>query len=405
MLQNPLGPLLDTGRIAIIGPGRLGTAFAYKFGRDNKRVFMYYHDVEVCKAINQERLNPRHLTEDLARRLGGIDHVPRLTSKVYATNNLEQVIENNDFILLSVTMDRLPEVLDHIKPILEKKDTSTCFISAIKGLTASEVTKRLITPSQLIRGNFFNLKGRFDVVSIGGPFFDMDIALGNPVCLTVAGKKGICRIVREEFLGSNRRELTSYYNFDAVGIEACGALKNISANIKGVTDLLNLGDSIPGTLFSRSGVEVRSLSRILGGSFQAFQSQAGVGDMYITLSSDASKNHRYGRFYYELFTGNPIETHLKVLERIDGKPEGPNTILNVHKFLEKRNMYSPLFHCAYKIFNEERGRKEIQEQILQATQFDKRENEYIGPISRLLYRLFPNFWYRRHRGFLASKRF
>jgi len=405
MLQNPLGPSLDTDRIAVIGPGRLGTAFAYKFGRDNKRVIMYYHDVEVCKAINQEHLNPRHLTEDLARRLGGIDHVPRLSTKVYATNNLEQVIENNDFILLSVTMDRLPEILNHIKPILEKKSTSTCFISAIKGLTASEVTKRLITPSQLIRSNFFNLKGRFDVVSIGGPFFDMDVALGNPVCLTVAGKKGICRIVREEFLGSNRRELTSYYNFDAVGIEACGALKNISANIKGVTDLLDLGDSIPGTLFSRSGVEVRSLSRILGGSFQAFQSQAGVGDMYITLSSDASKNHRYGRFFYELFTGNPIETHLKVLERIDGKPEGPNTILNVHKFLEKRNMYSPLFHCAYKIFNEDRSREEIREQILQATQFDRRATEFIGPISRFLYRLFPNLWYRRHRGFLASQKF
>ena len=181
----------------------------------------------------------------------------------------------------------------------------------------------------------------------------MDIALGNPVCLTVAGEKRICRIVRKEFIDSNRRELTSYYNFDAVGVEACGALKNIVANVKGVTDCLDLGDSIPGTLFSRSGVEVRSLSRLLGGSFQAFQSQAGVGDMYVTLSSDASKNHRYGRFFYELFTGNSVETHLKVLQRIDGKPEGPNTILNVHKFLEKRNMYSPIFHCAYKIFNED----------------------------------------------------
>jgi glycerol-3-phosphate dehydrogenase (NAD(P)+) len=299
-------------------------------------------------------------------------------------------------------MDRLPEILNHIKPILEKKSTNTCFISAIKGLTASEVTKRLITPSRLIRSNFFSLKGRFDVVSVGGPFFDMDVALGNPVCLTVAGRKGICRIVREEFFGSNRRELTSYYNFDAVGIEACGALKNIAANIKGVTDLLDLGDSIPGTLFSRSGVEVRSLSRLLGGSFQAFQSQAGVGDMYITLSSDASKNHRYGRFFYELFTGNSLETHLKVLERIDGKPEGPNTILNVHKFLEKRNMYSPLFHCAYKIFNEDRSREEIREQILQATQFDRRTKEFIGPVSRFLYRLFPNMWYRRHHSFLTN---
>ncbi|MEK7373412.1 MAG: NAD(P)-binding domain-containing protein [Thermodesulfobacteriota bacterium] len=393
----------DTGRIAIIGPGRLGTAFAYKFGRDNKRVSVYYHDVDVCKAINREHLNPKHLTEDLARRLGGIDKVPRLSPKVYATNNLEQVVENNDFIFLSVTMDRLPEILIQMMPILERKSTRTCFISAIKGLTASEINRLLITPSRLIRSNFFTLKDRFDVVSIGGPFFDVDIALGKPVCLTVAGAKDVCRIVRNEFIGSNRRELTSFYNFDAVGIEICGALKNIAANLKGVTDCLDLGDSIPGTIFSRSGVEVRSLSRFLGGSFQAFQSQAGVGDMYVTFSSDASKNHRYGRFFYELFTGNSIETHLKVLQRIDGKPEGPNTILNVHKFLEKRNMYSPIFHCAYKIFNEERSREEIREQILQATQFDRRTNEFIGPLSRLIYRLFPNLWYRRHRGLLANQ--
>ena len=402
MLWNPLNPSLDPGRIAIIGPGRLGTAFAYKFGRENKKVIVYYHDVDVCKAINREHLNPRHLTEDLARRLGGMDKVPRLSQKVYATNNLEQVIEDNDFIFLSVTMDRLPEILNHIRPILERKGTNTCFISAIKGLTADEITRQLITPSQLIRNNYFRLKDRFDVVSIGGPFFDTDIALGNPVCLTVAGAKRICRIIRKEFLGSNRRELTSLYNFDAVGVEACGALKNIVANVKGLADRLDLGDSIPGTLFSRAGVEVRSISRILGGSFQAFQSQAGVGDMYVTLSSDASKNHRYGRFFYELFTGNSVETHLKVLQKIDGKPEGPNTILNLHKFLEKRNMYSPIFHCAYKIFNEERSREEIREQVLHATQFDRRTKEYIGPVSRLLYRMFPNLWYRRQRGLLAN---
>jgi len=402
MLWNPLNPSLDPGRIAIIGPGRLGTAFAYRFGRDNKRVIVYYHDIDVCREINREHLNPRHLTEDLARRLGGMDKVPRLSQKVYATNNLEQVIQDNDFIFLSVTMDRLPEILNHIRPILERKGTNTCFISAIKGLTADEITRQLITPSQLIRNNYFRLKDRFDVVSIGGPFFDTDIALGNPVCLTVAGAKRICRIIRKEFLGSNRRELTSLYNFDAVGVEACGALKNIVANVKGLADCLELGNSIPGTLFSRAGVEVRSISRILGGSFQAFQSQAGVGDMYVTLSSDASKNHRYGRFFYELFTGNSVETHLKVLQKIDGKPEGPNTILNVHKFLEKRNMYSPIFHCAYKIFNEVRSREEIGEQILHAMQFDRRTKEYIGPASRLLYRLFPNLWYRRQRGPLAN---
>ncbi len=399
---NPLNLPLDTERIAIIGPGRLGTAFAYKFGRENKKVIVYYHDVDVCKEINREHLNPRHLTDDLARRLGGMDRVPRLSPKVTATNDLERVVEENDFILLSVTMDRLPEILGRIEPILRRKSTNTCFISAIKGLTAVETTRRLVTPSHLIRSHFLKLKERYDIVSIGGPFFDVDVALGNPVCLTVAGPKRICGIVRREFIDVNRRELSSYYNFDVVGVEACGALKNIVANVKGLADCLDLGDSIPGTLFSRAGVEVRSISRILGGSFQAFQSQAGVGDMYVTLSSDASKNHRYGRFFYELFTGNSVETHLKVLRKIDGKPEGPNTILNVHKFLERRNMYSPIFHCAYKIFNESRSREEIREQILQAMQFDRRAREYIGPISRLLYRFFPNLWYRRHRGLLAN---
>jgi glycerol-3-phosphate dehydrogenase (NAD(P)+) len=303
MQWNPFSLPAIMDRIAIIGPGRLGTAFAYKFGRDDKRVIMYYFDLDVCKEINREHLNPRHLTADLARRLGGIDKVPRLSPKVFATNNLAQVIEDNDFIFLSVTMDRLPELLNHIRPILEWKTTNTCFISAIKGLTADEITRQLITPSQLIRNNYFRFKDRFDVVTLGGPFFDTDIALGNPVCLTVAGNKGSCRTVRKAFLGSNRQELTSLYNFDSVGAEVCGALKNIVANVKGVADCLDLGDSLPGTLFSRSGVEVRALSRLLGGSFQAFQSQAGVGDMYVTLSSDASKNHRYGRFLYLGFTG------------------------------------------------------------------------------------------------------
>ncbi len=392
---------LDTSRIAIIGPGRLGTSFAYKFGRDNKRVTIYYHDAAVCKSINREHLNPIHLTEDLARRVGSMDEVPRLGPKVYATNDLERVVEDNDFIVLALTMNRLPDFLDYLKPIMERKGGDTCLISPIKGLAADPITKELMTPSQMINNSLYRLKYKYDIVCIGGPFFDVDIALGNPVCVTVAGKKRIAMLVRERIIKFNRRELSSYYNFDIVGVEACGSLKNIVANIKGVADCLKLGDSIPGTLFARSGVEIRSLSKLLGGSFQAFFSQAGVGDMYVTVSSEASKNYRYGKLFYELYSGNPIETNLKVLEKIDGTPEGPNTIRNVQKFLEKKNMYSPLFSCAYRIFNEGGSKNDIRELLIQACQFDKRTKEYIGPISRILYRLIPNLWYRRHKGFLG----
>jgi glycerol-3-phosphate dehydrogenase (NAD(P)+) len=393
-------PDLDTTSVAIIGPGRLGTSFAYKFGRDNKRVAIYYHDPEVCKAMNRDHLNPLHLTEDLANRLGGMDNVPRLSNKVYATNDLEHIVENNDFIILAITMNRLPEFLNYLKPMIDKKAGDTCLVSPIKGLISDEISKKLITPSQLINNNLYNLKHKYQIACIGGPFFDMDIALGNPVCLTVAGKKRIANIIREDLLKFNRNEMNSYYNFDIVGVEACGALKNIVANIKGLADSLKLGDSIPGTIFARSGVEIRSLSRLLGGGFQAFHSQAGVGDLYVTVSSLASKNYRYGKYFYELYTGNPIETNLRVLEKIDGTPEGPNTVRNVYKYLEKKNMYSPLFSCAYRIFNEPGNKDTIKDIIIQACQNDKRTKEYISQASRMMYRIFPNYWYRRDKGFL-----
>ena len=393
-------PNLDTTSVAIIGPGRLGTSFAYKFGRDNKRVAIYYHDPEVCKAINSDHLNPLHLTEDLANRLGGMDNVPRLSNKVYATNDLEHIVENNDFIILAITMNRLPEFLNYLKPMIDKKAGDTCLVSPIKGLISDEISKKLITPSQLINNNLYNLKHKYQIACIGGPFFDIDIALGNPVCLTVAGKRRIANLIREDLFKFNRNEINSYYNFDIVGVEACGALKNIVANIKGLADSLKMGDSIPGTIFARSGVEIRSLSRLLGGGFQAFHSQAGVGDLYVTVSSLASKNYRYGKYFYELYTGNPIETNLRVLEKIDGTPEGPNTVRNVYKYLEKKNMYSPLFSCAYRIFNEPGNKDTIKEMIIQACQNDKRTKEYISQASRIMYRIFPNYWYRRDKGFL-----
>ncbi len=359
---------------------------------------MYYHDMNLCKEINNHHINPKHLTDDMASKLGGKECVPRLANSVFATNDLEWIIKENDFILLAITMSGLPEILNFVKPFIARKKKNTCIISPIKGLSSDDKTKELITPSQLINIYLYNLMHKFDVVCMGGPFFDIDIALGKPVCLTIAGSSKTAKMIKTELLKCNRRELSSYYNRDMIGSEACGALKNIVANIKGVTDSLNLGNSLPGTLFARSGVEIRSISMLLGGDFQAFHSQAGVGDLYVTISSEASKNYRYGKLFYEMYNGNPIETNKNILERIDGSPEGPHTIRSVHRYIEKKNMYSPLFNSAYKIFNEFSTKKEIEETIIQACQLDRRNKEYISPFSRLLYRLMPNWWYRRDKG-------
>ncbi len=115
-------------------------------------------------------LNPLHLTKDLAERLSGLDNVPRLSSNVYATNDLEYVVENNDFIILAVTMNRLTELLNYLKPLIDKKAGYTCLISPIKGLVSDEIHKELVTPSQMINYSFANIRHKYEIVCIGGPF-------------------------------------------------------------------------------------------------------------------------------------------------------------------------------------------------------------------------------------------
>ena len=92
-------------------------------------------------------------------------------------------------------------------------------------------------------------------------------------------------------------------------------------------------------------------------------------------------------------TGNPIETNLRVLKTMNA--QRPNTVRNVHKYLEK-NMYSR-FSLRVSIFNEAGEKVAIRDLIIQACQYDKRNKDYLDDFSRLMYRILPDFWYRRDK--------
>jgi glycerol-3-phosphate dehydrogenase (NAD(P)+) len=79
---------------------------------------------------------------------------------------------------------------------MERKGGDTCLISPHQGTGGGSDHKELMTPSQMINNSLYRLKYKYDIVCIGGPFFVLDIALGNPVCVTVAGKKRNAMLVR-----------------------------------------------------------------------------------------------------------------------------------------------------------------------------------------------------------------
>ena len=129
-------------------------------------------------------------------------------------------------------MNRLSGLLDYLRPMIAKKRGKTCIISAIKGLVADEKTKELITPSQMIQSDLNHIQHKFKVVAMGGPFFDVDIALGKPVALTIAGPRSVAQTVRKEVLNFDRRRSHPITTLTSWGSRPAGPSRTSSRTSK-----------------------------------------------------------------------------------------------------------------------------------------------------------------------------
>ena len=69
-----------------------------------------------------------------------------------------------------------------------------------------------------------------------------------------------------------------YVNADVVGVELCGAAKNVIALAAGGVDGLGLGDNAKAALITRGLVEMARLGEAFGAEPETFFGLAGMGD-------------------------------------------------------------------------------------------------------------------------------
>jgi glycerol-3-phosphate dehydrogenase (NAD(P)+) len=91
-----------------------------------------------------------------------------------------------------------------------------------------------------------------------------------------------------------RREFRLYVNRDVLGVELCGALKNILAIAAGAADGLGFGDNGKASLMTRGLAEMTRLGIAAGANPLTFAGLAGLGDVIATCGSKLSRNHRLG---------------------------------------------------------------------------------------------------------------
>ena len=85
-----------------------------------------------------------------------------------------------------------------------------------------------------------------------------------------------------------------YTNPDVLGVELCGALKNIIALAAGISAGLGFGDNAKAAIITRGMVEIARLGRAMGCWEETFYGLAGVGDLIVTATSSHSRNNRAG---------------------------------------------------------------------------------------------------------------
>ena len=127
---------------------------------------------------------------------------------------------------------------------------------------------------------------------LSGPNHAEEIGQGLPAATVVASDdpSSPCELQHELISPSFR----VYASDDLVGVELCGAAKNVIALAAGGVDGLALGDNAKAGLISRGLREMARLGEAFGARPETFAGLAGMGDLVVTCWSRHSRNRRAG---------------------------------------------------------------------------------------------------------------
>ena len=172
------------------------------------------------------------------------------------------------------------------------------------------------------------------VTALSGPNLALEIARGLPASAVVAAQDLALAERTQRRLATRRFRL--YVNEDILGVELCGALKNIIAIAAGAAEELGFGDNGKAGLMTRGLAEMMRLGVAAGANPLTFAGLAGVGDIIATCGSPLSRNHRLG---VELARGR---SWAEIEATLPGVAEGAYTVDAAIALAERLGVEMPI---------------------------------------------------------------
>ena len=259
-------------KVVVFGGGSFGTAMAAALARQKPAldVVLLLRDPSLVADINAHHVNARYLPG------------APLPHNVRATSDAGEAIGGAQYALHAVPVQHSRAFLRGVRDILP---ITVPVISVSKGLeVGTGALMSDLIPDALGR--------KQPTAFLSGPSFAAEVMARAPTGLVAASRdKALKREVQGLFASPYMRVNTSS---DVVGVEVCGALKNVLAIASGIVEGLELGMNARAALVAQGCAEIRWLAEKMGAKPATVAGLSGLGDIMLTCYGSLSRNRSVG---------------------------------------------------------------------------------------------------------------
>jgi glycerol-3-phosphate dehydrogenase (NAD(P)+) len=334
-------------QIAVLQAGSWGTTLATILARDaGKRIVLWTRDPRQAEDIAARRENRKYLP--------GI----RIPNEVDVTSDLARALAADDLIV-AVPAGGVRAFRERVGPLLRPEHR---ILSATKGLAPDDGSRM----SQL----WSEIAAPSRVAVLSGPNISREIAAGLPSPTVVASSDPATAKHFQELIGT--RMFRAYTNDDIVGVELCGALKNIVALGAGAIDGIGYGDNAKAGFMTRGLAEIVRFAFAQGANPLTAAGLAGFGDLIATCMSAHSRNRLVGEM---LARGSSLE---QVRERLGGQvAEGIGTTEATYAAAKRIGVTMPVTEQTYHVLFSGKPIREAMRDLMDR----ERGEEIAGPLA------------------------
>ena len=276
------------------------------------------------------------------------------------TGDIDRALVAPDLIV-AVPAGGVRAFRDRVAPLLEGRHR---ILSATKGLAPDDGTRMSELWSEAV--------GPARVAVLSGPNISREIAAGLPAPTVVASTERETARHFQELVGT--RMLRAYTNDDVVGVELCGALKNIVAMGAGAIDGMGYGDNAKAGFMTRGLAEIVRFAFAHGANPLTAAGVAGFGDLIATCMSSHSRNRLVGEL---LAKGLSLD---RVRERLGGQvAEGIGTTEATNAAAKRLGVTMPITEQTFRVLFEGKPIRQAMRDLMDR----ERGEEIAGPLGEV----------------------